>query len=391
MGAFYTNVLLRGAASKQALCALRKLRRLAFVASAGHGVTVVYDSKCEQQDTKFLCDLSAALSRDLRCPAWGVLNHDDDVLWYVLFSNGKIADSYNSTPDYFKDSADPEPPEGGDGEVLARLMGHRKSAEKVDNILHATGDLYDFASDRHRDLCKALSINFSAVSCGFNDLDNGRGRLSSVARVGKSPALSAAILKRTHGSPKDGSTGVEKSNWYRVAELEITSGTIEIADLGSVPHDSVRVRVPRGKYQVEARLIDFDRRLKISRLRVFLAGAEFNRGSKCGELSLDFAAVALGDLVSIRKNLSDQEQEKLNRWAVHAIGTTVCAKRFKRLGRNVVELLLCQASLGDLTYPVFRIDERGRAVGFEIEFISDGHLWRSPQPAAKWRRVRWAD
>lgn len=387
MGAFYTNVLLRGVTCEQTLCALRKLRRRAFVASGGRGATVVYDSKCEQQDTKFLCDLSAALSRELQCAAWGILNHDDDVLWYALFSNGEIVDSYNSAPDFFEDSNDPAPPEGGDGEVLSRLMGQRKSAAKIKRILHAADEKYEFASDRHRDLCNALRIDFSRVSCGFDDIESGRRHLTGLIRVGASPTLPRSVQKRAHARPIGGSIGVVRPIWYRIADLEVTSGVIEIADLGSILNDSFSLRVVPGKYQIEARLIDFDRCAKVSRVRAVLAGAEFNRG-KCGEVSLDFAGVAVGDFESVRKNLNDQQQENLNKWALRAIGTTVCSKRSKRIGTHVVSMVLCRAALGDGTYPIFRINQRGRAVGFEVEFIPDGQVWRLLRPSVKWARVR---
>lgn len=388
MGAFYTNVLLFGATCEQAIGALRKLRRHAFVLPAARNITVVYDAKCEQQDTKFICELSVSLSRELGCAAWGILNHDDDVLWYVLFANGRIADSYNSAPDYFGESTSPASPKGGDGEVVSGLLGKRKSAAKIDGILHAADDQYGFATNRHRELCNALGIDFSRVSCGFDDIESGRRHWTGLIRVGASPSLPRSVQKRAKARPKDGSVGAERPIWYRVADLDVTSGMIDIADFASVLNDSFRMRVPRGTYQVEAKLVDFERCTRVSRLRAILAGSEFNLGSKCGEVSLDFAALAVADFESARKNLNEREQEKLNKWALRAIGSTVCAKRSLRFCTHAVSLVLCRAAFGDGTYPIFRIDERRRVVGFEVEFIPDGHVWRSPRPTVKWARVR---
>src|SRR5687768_3656395 len=120
MGNFYTNILLKGALRGAATAAVKQMRRSAYVSPTQRRVTVVYDAKCETQDTKILCDVSLALSRALRCVAWGVLNHDDDVLWYVLCSRGAYADSYNSAPDYFDDGNEaPAAPKGGNPQVLA--------------------------------------------------------------------------------------------------------------------------------------------------------------------------------------------------------------------------------------------------------------------------------
>jgi len=271
VGSFYTNIVLRSVSQQDTLNVLTRLRRKAFVSPTKSGITVVYDFKCEEQDTKFLSDLTGLLSAELNCAAWGTLNHDDDVLWYVLCSKGKFVDSYNSDPDYFEDTAEPSPPEGGNGKVLARLMGRQKSAAKADAILRRTEDQYTFASDRHRDLSKGLGIDFSLVCFGFDGLDSGEEESEGFVRIGNTMRLATAVRKDAGEYPGDGVVGRERAAWYSVANLRVASGGIEVADLGAVPGDSFRLRVPNGVYAVEARLIDFDGSLRVSRIRARLA------------------------------------------------------------------------------------------------------------------------
>jgi hypothetical protein len=194
MGSFYTNIALRNVTQEQVVQTLQKTRRHAFVSPTKKGITVVYDKKCEQQDTKFLSDLALSLSCELRCVAWGVLNHDDDVLWYVLCSNGEYADSYNSAPDYFDEDgeSDPSLPKGGDAKALASLLNNGKGGRKIDLILRRSDsedDGYVFASDRHRELAEALGIPFTLVSIGYESISSGQFpddlRIDDFAPVGR--------------------------------------------------------------------------------------------------------------------------------------------------------------------------------------------------------------
>ncbi|MGE5608947.1 MAG: hypothetical protein ACM359_06820 [Bacillota bacterium] len=194
MGNFYTSIALRSVTQQLVVRAMQRMRRRAFVSPTVQGITVVYDAKCEEQDTKFLSDLALRLSRELQCAAWGVLNHDDDVLWYVLCSNGEYADSYNSAPDYFDEDQDGDPtiPEGGDAKALASLLNSGKGVRKVDVILRrsdANDGAYVFALDRHRELAETLGIPFSLVSIGYENIARGELpddlQIESFAKVGK--------------------------------------------------------------------------------------------------------------------------------------------------------------------------------------------------------------
>lgn len=173
MGAFYTSIALRGPSQSRVREVLSKLRRTAYVSPTRKGITFVYDRKCEGQDTKDICEVALALSRELECAAWGVLNHDDDVLWYVLCDVGDYADHYNSAPNYFDDDAEPAPPEGGDAAVLCSAFRRTNARAKVAAILRKPQDEYVFASERHRDLAKALGVPAGAAAIGYSTLEEG--------------------------------------------------------------------------------------------------------------------------------------------------------------------------------------------------------------------------
>lgn len=176
MGNFYTNITLRTEAHDDVVAALHDLEREALVSPPDKGCVVVYDKECEEQDFDGLRKLSAALSSALRCPSLGVLVHDDDILMYALYDNGKAVDEYNSSPGYF-DGDSGTSPEGGDASALCRAFGVT-STSGVEEVLHTPragggDDGFVFEHERHEALVEALRISTFAVACGFNYLEEG--------------------------------------------------------------------------------------------------------------------------------------------------------------------------------------------------------------------------
>jgi hypothetical protein len=104
MGNLYTNVTTRGQAQSDLATALRNLGRSAFLTPTTNGFTVICDRECENQDTDLLGSLALTVSTQLACPAWAVLNHDDDVLWYQLFDQGQLVDAYISSKEWWEAS-----------------------------------------------------------------------------------------------------------------------------------------------------------------------------------------------------------------------------------------------------------------------------------------------
>ncbi|MEW6350639.1 MAG: hypothetical protein AB1646_16380 [Thermodesulfobacteriota bacterium] len=163
MGSFYTNITLKGPAQQRVVDHLNAMGRVAHVSPTLDGFTVVYDAASESQDQEVLSGLAQALSKTFECPALAVLNHDDDILWYQLFSGGELQDEYDSSPNYF--SGPPTPPEGGDPEKLCALFGAFGS---VDDMIHILGATYTFAFERHDDMARALGMPSFASGSGFN-------------------------------------------------------------------------------------------------------------------------------------------------------------------------------------------------------------------------------
>jgi hypothetical protein len=177
MGSFYTNITLRTTDTDRVEAGLRQARRSALIAPPDKGCTVVFDAASEDQDIEVLRALAIHLSRACKCPALAVLNHDDDVLVYLLYENGELLDEYNSAPSYFDDEADPgAPPTGGDAQRLSATFGVPGRASELERILRATtaaDDGFVFAMDRHRELTDALGTPSSAVGAGYTYLEQG--------------------------------------------------------------------------------------------------------------------------------------------------------------------------------------------------------------------------
>ena len=177
MGSFYTNITVRTADTDNVAAAVRQANRTALIAPPENDATVVFDEASEQQDVEVLRALAQHLSRACECPALAILNHDDDVLVYLLYDAGKLVDEYNSAPGYFDSDGDPDtPPSGGDAERLAEAFSVPDRADDVERILRTDGtedDEFVFAMDRHRALAMALGLPDTAVGAGFNYLEEG--------------------------------------------------------------------------------------------------------------------------------------------------------------------------------------------------------------------------
>jgi hypothetical protein len=173
MGGFYTNYTLRGPSQKAVATALAG--RKAIVSPARSGCVVAYDEASDDQDGEAIAALGSHLSGSLRCPVLAVLDHDDDILWYQLYEDGKLTDEYDSTPGYFDPSAEPSAPAGGDAERLCRVFG-ASDVGAVEAILRKSSfdaDGYAFAHERHADLVRVLGLPEFAVLKAYASFERG--------------------------------------------------------------------------------------------------------------------------------------------------------------------------------------------------------------------------
>jgi hypothetical protein len=189
VGAFYTNITLKGPAQAAVLTYLRAQGREAYVAPTTHDITLVYDLACESQDHRILAALAANLSRAFMCPALAALVHDDDFLVYALFQDGAQIDEYNSDPTYFEGGR--SAPLGGDADALCAAFGAVAAVARVEAILRAgrgpNGDPgaspYLFAQFRHRDLARALGLPESLSVLGYLYVEQGDAETPGIIKT----------------------------------------------------------------------------------------------------------------------------------------------------------------------------------------------------------------
>lgn len=156
MGNFYTNVTLRGPDEAAVVEAVKAAGYLAYISPTVSGYTMVCEERSDEQDEDVWNEVPRRLSQELQCPALAVLNHDDDIFSYVLYRNGELLDEYNSLPDYWDDTDDPVPPEGGNPAVLCEHFGMPGVVSEVERVLRSTDDELALAMERHWALVRAL-------------------------------------------------------------------------------------------------------------------------------------------------------------------------------------------------------------------------------------------
>jgi hypothetical protein len=173
MGSFYVNMTTRGPTQSQVLELLSRRGRKAFVFPATNGYTTFCDEAADTQDDRIVRSLAQDVSRQLKCPVLAVLNHDDDILWFVLYKDGVLLDEYNSFPTYFDGAF--SPPKGGDAALLCKVIGSGRSETDVAEILQKPHDEGGFVieMERHAALATALGLPSFSVGFGYRYLERG--------------------------------------------------------------------------------------------------------------------------------------------------------------------------------------------------------------------------
>ncbi len=171
MGGFYVNYTVKGVKPRDIVSALRG--RSAWVATSD-GYVLIYDAESDSQDFESVGGLGAKISRSLEAPVLVVLNHDDDFLWYELFTRGKLTDKYNSDPEYFE-TGEGSTPIGGNAAALCAAFdsANLRQVERVLRQPSDPGGPYVLAQERHRDLAAALGIPDATVGFGFEHIESG--------------------------------------------------------------------------------------------------------------------------------------------------------------------------------------------------------------------------
>ena len=186
MGNFYNNITLKTSDVDRVIGVLEANQCNAYVLPVEEAV-VVFDQACDEQIIP-LEPLTALLSRELSTSAMAVYDHDDDILGYLLYTNGAKVDAYDSRPGYFE--GNDLPPAGGDAGLLSAALGSPASKDAIQAILHPA-KLPLLAFEQHTQLVTALGLPKGAVGSGFRYLsdppERGRGDFATLRKVGSAP------------------------------------------------------------------------------------------------------------------------------------------------------------------------------------------------------------
>lgn len=173
-----------------------------------------------------------------------------------------------------------------------------------------------------------------------------------------------------------GMVGKAWPNWCEVGIIEVTSGKLTAIDFGVMAASSgVTVDVAPGPYRVQGRIMSFEGSLGICAARGLPEPvADAVRGDMLGKVAVDVAKIAIADITEAAQGLTRDD--------MRAIAPQT--RRFRKTYGAVVTLdlpsklvrLSCIASgFGDGKYPAFALMHNGEAVGMEVEFVKDGHVF----------------
>lgn len=173
MGSFYTTVTTYGSTQEAIAEQLRPIK--AYVSPTIDKYTIVYPEMDFADSPEQASERWKALSSSLNTPVLVAAVFDDDVLYYELWVNGNLVDTYNSDPDAYEEDIDPESvpePVGGDVAKLCVVFSCKDPAA-VQSVLHKKGGTYTFESDRHRDFVSAVGFPSASASTGYEYISQG--------------------------------------------------------------------------------------------------------------------------------------------------------------------------------------------------------------------------
>ncbi len=157
MGMKYANILLRFRDQKAVAALLSEDGWKAYVTPPRKGYLVVFEEKSAELDPEAISELTKVLSSSFNCPALGVLNFDDDIFWYTLYSRGKFLDEFSSDPGITTQPKTLRLFKTNHGKRLCEAFDQLEKLTRVEEILTSKENkVYFSQSDRHLDLAKAL-------------------------------------------------------------------------------------------------------------------------------------------------------------------------------------------------------------------------------------------
>src|SRR3954447_20404972 len=178
MGLFYEHITVRGPRPEVLADYLRESDRNGYISPTIDDVTVIYD-QISSADVALIFELARDLSARFACPALAVHIHDSDVMFYQLYRDGCLLDTYNSLPGYFDDTAEGSLPSGGDAAILCSAFCKPGAVAEVEAVLRhdndtdaGGGELWP-AEERHAKLSRALGWPSFVPFIGYDFIATG--------------------------------------------------------------------------------------------------------------------------------------------------------------------------------------------------------------------------
>jgi nucleoid-associated protein EbfC len=162
MGNFYTNITLSTDKLHEVIDFLNEKKRHTYVYGKDGFVCIFPKSD------PILFTLAGVLSKQFKCAAFAVMNHDDGLLLYQLFDSGKLLDDYNSCPGHF--SGEEGPSVGGNAEVLCVVYSIPEEVDALNDVLRKE---FVFEINRHDALIAKLELPICTAGGGFDYLKEG--------------------------------------------------------------------------------------------------------------------------------------------------------------------------------------------------------------------------
>lgn len=176
MGNKYANILVKATDPQGIARFLNDMERHAYILPPKKGYILVCEEACEMFDMEVMSEITQKLTSRCACPAVGLMNFDDDILWYRVYNQGQLVDEYCD---------DPATP-GNEGnhvderhaESICQAFGQGGKQKQVAEILSASGEIYFSQSARHMALGKALGWPTDYLQFSYADIAevmDGRG------------------------------------------------------------------------------------------------------------------------------------------------------------------------------------------------------------------------
>ena len=192
--------------------------------------------------------------------------------------------------------------------------------------------------------------------------------------------IEEAFASDTKAPVRHGAIGRELPDWYDIGTFEVKSGNLTVVDFGVfTDRDGVTIQVPVGTYRAQVKIMSFDGSLGVCRARAVPdILSDVQRGSDAGRVAVDMAKVAIGDVFDVARHLNDADRPEIRRRVKASRGVEGAIVRFD-VGAGSFEVACVASGFGDGAYPVTALTHAGAAVGMEIEFVKDGHVYEKPQ------------